>query len=179
MKPADCRKVVLYIAASLDGCIATRDHNLDWLFAVEGEGDNGYAEFYATVDTILMGRVTYDWIVEHMGGPFPYRGRECYVFTRTPRESNEDVTFIHTDPLLFTRELKQRPGKNIWLEGGGELLDAFIKGKLVDEVIVTIAPILLGSGIPLFRENAFQTALRLKSLRRFNQFAELHYEVVR
>lgn len=173
------RKLVLYIASSLDGYIATDEHNLDWLFTVEGEGDNGYSRFYESVDTILIGRITYDWIIEHEKGAFPYKGKECYVFTRTKKDDNEYVNFICEDVVQFSKELKNRNGKNIWLVGGGNLLKTFIEEKLVDEIIITIAPLLLGKGIPLFRDSSFQTSLSLKSINRFNQFVELHYEVVR
>lgn len=173
------RKLVLYIASSLDGYIATDEHNLDWLFAVEGEGDNGYSTFYNTVDTILIGRITYEWIIEHEKGEFPYKGKECYVFSRTKKDYNEHVTFISEDVVQFSKDLKNKNGKSIWLVGGGNLLDTFIKEKLIDELIVTITPVLLGRGIPLFRYNSFQTPLLLKSINRFNQFVELHYEVVR
>lgn len=173
------RKLVLYIAASLDGYIATNEHNLDWLFTVEGEGDNGYSKFYSTVDTILMGRVTYDWIIDHEKDNFPYKGKECYIFSRTNKDANEYVTFIHDDIIQFSKDLKNREGKNIWLVGGGYLLETFIKEKLVDEIIITIAPKLLGSGIPLFRDNDFHTHLSLIAVNRYNQFVELHYEVIK
>jgi len=173
------RKLVLYIASSLDGYIATNEHNLDWLFAVEGEGDNGYSKFYETIDTILIGRVTYDWIIEHENGSFPYKGKECYVFSKTKKEDNEHVNFIYEDIVQFLIDLKNKNGKNIWLVGGGELLNTFIKEKLVDEFIITVAPRLLGRGIPLFKNNDFQTSLTLKGINRFNQFVELYYEVVR
>lgn len=173
------RKLVLFIASSLDGYIATEEHSLDWLFAVEGEGDNGYSKFYDTVDTILIGRITYDWIMEYEAGNFPYKGKQCYVFSKAEKENTQDVTFIHGDVLRFTEGLKNKNGKNIWLVGGGNLLDTFLKEKLVDEIIITISPVILGSGIPLFRNNDFQTNLSLISINRFNQFVELHYEVVR
>lgn len=173
------RKLVLFIASSLDGYIATEEHSLDWLFAVEGEGDNGYSEFYDTVDTILIGRVTYDWIMEYEKGNFPYKEKECYVFSRIELEGRKDVTFIHEDVIQFTEGLKNKDGKNIWLVGGGNLLDTFLKEKLVDEIIITISPVILGSGIPLFRNNSFQTILSLRGINRFNQFVELHYEIVR
>lgn len=173
------RKLVLYIASSLDGYIATNEHNLDWLFSVEGEGDNGYSKFYEIIDTILIGRVTYDWIIEHENGGFPYKGKECYVFSKTKKEDNEYVNFIYEDIVQFIIDLKNKSGKNIWLVGGGELIGTFIKEKLVDELIITIAPSLLGKGIPLFKNNDFQTSLTLKSINRFNQFVELYYEVVR
>ncbi len=172
------RKLVLFIASTLDGYIATKDHNLNWLFNVEGEGDNGYTEFYSTVDTFIMGRTTYDWLMANVD-VFPYKDKECYVFSRTPKEDTEYVSFVNKDIVLFSKELKSKSGKNIWIIGGGELLSDFIKEKLVDEIIVTIAPVLLGSGIPLFRQNDFQTLLRLNSINRFNQFVELHYEVVK
>lgn len=171
------RKVVLYIAASVDGFIATEEHKLDWLLSVEGEGDNGYAQFYDTVDTILLGRVTYDWIMEHEQGNFPYKGKECYVFSRTKRDNNEYVTFIDENIVPFIKKLKEKSGKRIWLVGGGELNKLFVQEGLIAELIITIAPALLGKGIPLFKDNDHQTQLRLKDMIRYNQFVELHYDV--
>ena len=173
------RKIVLYIASSLDGYIATEEHSLDWLFAVEGEGDNGISKFYETVDSLLMGRVTYDWIMDYEKGEFPYKGKECYVFSKSRKEENEYVTFVNEDIPQFTKNLKNKKGKTIWLVGGGDLLDTFMKEKLVDEIIITIAPVLIGSGIPLFKNYNFQASLSLKEINRFNQFVELHYEVIR
>ena len=74
------RKVVLYIGISLDGYIATKEESLEWLLNTQGSGDNGFGEFYNTVETIIMGRRTYDWIMAQENGQFPYIGRECYVF---------------------------------------------------------------------------------------------------
>lgn len=171
-------KTVLYIAASLDGYIAAEDESLDWLLNVEGDGDNGFSKFYDTVDTILMGRKTYDWIMEHEGQDFPYKGKECYVFSKARQESSKNVTFINSDPAEFAESIKNKRGKNIWLVGGGILIDAFFKQKAVDTIIINIAPIILGSGIPLFHDSDLQTRLSLKKIRRYNQFAELHYEVL-
>jgi len=170
------RKLVLFIATSLDGYIATKDDSLDWLFKVEGEGDNGISEFYETVDTILMGRKTYDWIITHMTEEFPYKNKECYVFSRQENEDTEDVKFIKEDIIDFTNKLKNEEGKNIWIVGGGDLLHSFIKEKLVDEFIITIAPTIIGEGVPLFKEDNYQLELYLKGTRCFNQFVELHYE---
>jgi len=172
------RKIVLYIAVSLDGYIATEEHTLDWLFAVEGEGDNGFANFYDTVDTFLLGRLTYDWIMKEEKGNFPYKGKECYVFTRTEANDNEHVQFVNEDIPQFIEKLRKKQGKNIWVVGGGELLHTFIEAKLLDELRITITPVLLGKGIPLFRENNFQTHLLLKNVVRYNQLVELQYEVL-
>ena len=173
------RKIVLYIAASLDGFIATEEHALDWLFATEGEGDNGFAEFYDTVDTFLLGRATYDWIMKEEKGNFPYKGKECYVFSRTELYDNEYVKFVNEDAVRFVERLRSKQGKNIWIVGGGELLHTFTTAKLLDELRITIAPILLGKGIPLFKDNDFQTCLSLKNVIKYNQLVELQYEVLR
>ncbi|OIJ17199.1 hypothetical protein BKP37_01310 [Anaerobacillus alkalilacustris] len=171
------RSLVLFIATSLDGYIATKDESLDWLFNVEGEGDNGYSEFYDTVDTILMGKKTYDWIMKHEEGEFPYKNKECYVFTRSNMDDTEDVSFINEDIVSFTNKLKNQEGKNIWIVGGGDLLQSFVKEKLVDEIILTVAPTVIGNGIPLFKEGSYQLELLLEGTRTFNQFVELHYKV--
>ncbi len=171
------RKLMLFIATSLDGYIATKNDTLEWLFKVEGEGDNGYSAFYDTVDTVVMGNRTYDWIKGNMEGVFPYLDKKCYVFSRSAHGENEEVTFVQDDIVNFTNELKKQDGKNIWLVGGGDLLHSFIKGKLVDEFIITTAPVLIGNGIPLFKEHDFNLELSLKGVQQFNQFVELHYEV--
>ncbi|MEK5148438.1 dihydrofolate reductase family protein [Psychrobacillus sp. FSL K6-4615] len=173
------RKIVLFIATSLDGYIATEDDSLEWLFNVEGEGDNGYSEFYDTVDTVIMGRRTYDWLLEQESESFPYKGKECYVFSRTVSKDNENVKFFSENVVDFTNQLKNKEGKNIWVMGGGDLIHSFINDKLVDEMIITVSPVLIGKGIPLFKEVDFETELTLKSINSFNQFAELHYEVKR
>lgn len=172
------RKIVLYIAVSLDGYIATKEHKLDWLFSAEGDGDNGYSKFYETVDTVLMGRVTYDWIMEHEKSNFPYSGKECYVFTTEERMNNDYVKFINPDINIFMKELVNINGKNIWLVGGGNLINSFINENLVDEIIITIFPILLGNGINLFNETEHQTKLLLKNINRYNQIVELQYTVI-
>ena len=171
------RNVVLFIATSLDGYIATKDESLEWLFKVEGEGDNGFSAFYETVDTVLMGKRTYDWVMKQEEGNFPYKDKECYVFTRSSIEDTEDVKFVKGDITNFVNHLKHQDGKNIWIIGGGELLHAFIQEKVVDELIITVAPTIIGNGIPLFREGDHQLELSLKGTRSFNQFVELHYEV--
>lgn len=169
------RKVIVFIATTLDGYIATEEDSLDWLFQVEGEGDNGYLEFYNTVDTVILGRRTYDWILEHEKENFPYKDKNCFVFSRTPKDSNQDVKYVQGGIVEFVEELKASEGKNIWVVGGGSLLTHFIKENLIDEYIITMAPVLIGNGISLFNKQSTEIPLKLKSVRRFNQFVELHY----
>lgn len=170
------RNLVLFIASSLDGYIATTDESLEWLFKVEGEGDNGFSEFYETVDTVLMGKRTYDWIMKQDIQEFPYKNKECYVFTRSSAEDTEDVRFVNEDVTNFVHKLKDQEGKNLWIVGGGELLHSFVQEELVDEFIITVAPTIIGKGIPLFRDGDYQLDLTLKGVRNFNQFVELHYK---
>ena len=170
------RNLVLFIASSLDGYIAEKDESLEWLFKVEGEGDNGFAEFYETVDTVLMGKRTYDWVMKQDIQEFPYKNKECYVFTRSSVKDTENVRFVNDDVTNFVHKLKDQEGKNIWIVGGGELLHSFVQEELVDEFIITVAPTIIGKGIPLFREGDYQLELSLKGVRNFNQFVELHYK---
>lgn len=170
------RNLVLFIATSLDGYIATKEESLEWLFKVEGEGDNGFSEFYETVDTVLMGKKTYDWVMKQDIEEFPYKNRECYVFSRSAAEDTDNVRFVNEDVTNFVRKLKKQEGKNVWIVGGGELLHSFVQENLVDEFIITVAPTIIGKGIPLFREGDYQLGLSLKGVRNFNQFVELHYK---
>jgi len=174
---ASDRKVVLFIAATLDGYIATTDDSLEWLFKAEGEGDNGTSEFYDTVDTVIMGRRTYDWLLDQEIEEFPYKDRDCYVYTRSDMPDNEDVKFINGQTSELIHSLKEKEGRNIWIMGGGELIHEYLQQGLVDEITVTVAPVILGDGIPLFRRGDYHHELEFKGSREFNQFVELNYTV--
>ncbi|MFC3746592.1 dihydrofolate reductase family protein [Paenibacillus sp. GCM10012306] len=170
------RPVVLYIAASLDGYIAKEDGGVDWLNDVEGEGDNGYSEFYQTIDTVLIGKKTYDQTFE-LADEFPYPDKQCYVFSRSEQPPSPHVTFVHEDVAGFVHKLKEQDGAKIWIVGGADILDVLMKEKLVDEFIVTITPIVLGNGIPLFKGDNPEIKLTLKEAKPSGQFVELHYVV--
>ena len=129
---------------------------------------------YETIDTIIMGKKTYDYVVEHTE-TFPYLDKACYVFSRSEKGSDGNVEFVNEDVITFTNRIKELKGNNIWVVGGGDLLHSFIKENLVDEFIITIAPTILGKGIPLFKDVDFETKLTLKSIKKYNQFVELHY----
>lgn len=175
---SDERNIVLFIATSLDGYIATEEETLEWLFEVEGEGDNGFSAFYETTDTVVMGRKTYDWITDQGNmDEYPYKDRNSYVFTRSPQENTEYAQFIHGEPEDFVKQLKQQAGKKIWLVGGGQLVSSFIEKGLIDEMIITVAPKIIGKGIPLFLQRNEKVNLSLKGVQTFNQFVEMHYMV--
>ncbi|MGE7920143.1 dihydrofolate reductase family protein [Viridibacillus sp. NPDC093762] len=170
------REVILYIGVSLDGFIAKEDDDLQWLEEVEGEGDNGYAAMYETIDTTIMGKRTYDYVMEHAES-FPYPDKKNYVFTNSEQGSTEYVDFVKEDVVEFTKKLKKQEGTKIWMVGGSGILDAFVKENLIDEYIITVTPHILGSGIPLFKENNPQINLTLIDTKRFGQFVHLHYKV--
>ena len=170
-------KLVFYGAISVDGYLARDNDSLDWLLGTEGEGELGYSDFFATVDIILMGRKTYDQILIHMPNEFPYKGKQCYVFSRSKDDSDDYVDFINEDVVSFTKSLKEHAGKRIWIVGGGEVLSPLLQEKLVDEFIIQIAPSIIGRGIPLFIPSERENQLRLIDVRHVKQFAELHYEL--
>lgn len=171
------RKIVLYIAASLDGYIARSDGSIDWLEdpadALEGE-DFGYSEFLQTIDTALMGHSTYK-VVAGFDMPFPYPDKANYVFSRSAGHTDTaHVKFIYTDAVAFVQELKQQPGKAIWLIGGGQLNTLLLNAGLIDEIILTYIPIVLGAGIPLFAAGAQETKLKVSSSKRYpNGFVQV------
>ncbi|MCB0570755.1 MAG: dihydrofolate reductase [Phaeodactylibacter sp.] len=144
------RRIRLYIAASLDGFIARRDGAIDWLSSVEKAGeDYGYTEFLGSIDTTLMGYATYAQVLTF--GAFPYSEQKNYVFSRQQRPPDGNpVTFVAEDPAAFVSRLRQQPGGDIWLIGGGQLNAVLLQAGLVDELILSIIPVALGDGIPLF-----------------------------
>jgi len=167
-------KVKLFIASTLDGYIATKDDNLDWLFEVEGDGDNGYSEFYQSIDIIIMGKNTYDWLKSEQPDSWPYSGKECYVFTHKKQSNTNHVKFIEVSNLI---DFSQKLIGNVWVVGGGNLIKDFLENHLIDEIQVTIAPVLLGDGIPLFPTGNYAEKLELIKTKTYGQFVELNYAV--
>jgi dihydrofolate reductase len=167
------RATLLYIATSLDGYIADENGEIGWLTEYEGKGDYGYTDFINSVDTIIMGRLTYEQVLSFASWPYP--GKKCYVFSRRRQEPDKNVIFVHDNPAEFMRRLKQEPGANIWLVGGAGLVAAFLKDNLVDEFIISIIPIILGNGIPLFSLGNPQMKLSLLATRNYGELAQLHY----
>ncbi|HEY3417426.1 MAG TPA: dihydrofolate reductase family protein [Armatimonadota bacterium] len=143
-------EVILYIACSLDGYIATAAHGLDWLTRFETpEEDYGYQAFYQSVDALLLGSGTYEQMPKL--GPWPYAGKPCWVFSRRRLHIEQpDVTLTDQDPETVLQEIVQRGLKRAWLVGGGKLIASFRARALITEYIISIIPVILGAGIPLF-----------------------------
>ena len=170
------RKVILYIAATLDGYIATQDEDLKFLESVEREGeDYGYGKFIKSVDAVIVGRKTYDKVLS-MGFDFPHADKESYIITRTPRPDIGNIRFYTGEVKELVLKLKSEPGNNIFVDGGSEIVHLLMSENLIDEYIISIIPVLLGDGIRLFRDGRPQEDLRLISSTAFESgLVQLHY----
>jgi dihydrofolate reductase len=165
------RKTVLNIALSLDGYIAGPKGEFDWLFT---DQDYGLKEFFSRIDTALIGRKTYDLMMK-LGGA--YQGMKNYVFShsRIPAKK-KNVVFVAEALSTSIDKLKSAKGKDIWLVGGGALVHSFLEADLVDEMILSIHPILLGKGIPLFRETGRRRDLELQHSKTYSSgLVQLQY----
>lgn len=143
-------EVILYIAASLDGYIATPDGQVDWLDLVESEGeDYGYSSFYASVDALVMGSATYEQVRQF--GAWPYEGKRCIVLSKRLTESDlPGVTVTGKPPAEVLSDLEAEGHRRIWLVGGAAVVASFRAASLISRYIISVIPTLLGEGIPLF-----------------------------
>ena len=155
---------------SLDGFIAKEDDDISWLSAVELPGeDYGYAAFTAEIDTYLIGRKTYDVIKKMSGGSFPSAEKySCYVITRQNLEAENGVTFYSGNLKDLILELRATPGKDIYCDGGGQIVQMLFKENLIDEIIISVIPILLGNGVRLFLGDTPELALTCVSSAKFD-----------
>ena len=155
------RKVTFGGANSLDNFLARKDHAVDWLLWCD-EAAAIMSAYWKTIDTILMGRKTYEVALSGSKGKSPYPGMKSYVFSKTLKpDAHPHVTIVSGDAADFVRDLKKQPGKDICLMGGGELANSLFEAGLIDEIGLNIHPVLLGSGIPLFHEMSRQIDLEL------------------
>ena len=146
------KKIILYIAASIDGYIADTEGTTEWLeeFPITEEMNYGYNDFIASVDTILMGGRSYREVL-NMEAIEHYKNHQIYVITRGWTEkATDNVDFITDNVIDRIRQLRNGEGKNIWLFGGGELTSMLLAADLVDEMQICYIPVVLGKGIPLF-----------------------------
>ena len=173
------RKISLFIATSLDGYIAKPNDDLSFLKLVEKEGeDYGYAAFTDTIDTLIIGRKTYDYVLREIGPSFYDNGqRDVYVITRTPRPSVGRTTFYTGNLTDLVEQLKSENGKNIYCDGGTEVINELLKNDLIDGLIISIVPILLGNGTRLFKDGRPEQLLEFVKVKTFETgLVQLHYQ---
>ena len=182
-------KTQYYTATSLDGFIATRDDSLEWLFPLGELEATSYPAFIRDVGALAMGSSTYEWMLRHVVGPEASRRRPwpytqpAWVFTSRalPPVPGAEIRFARGDVRPVHAEMAAAAaGKNVWIVGGGELAGQFYDHGLLDELIVQVGSVTLGSGKPLLPRTITSPPLRLLSVRAVGTgFAELHYEVPR
>jgi dihydrofolate reductase len=151
------RKIILNLAVSLDGFIEGPNGEFDWCF---DDQDYGLEAFFNSIDTIFMGRKSYE-LVKRMGDDH-YKDKKIYVFSRTLKEVASSEELVAENLEEQVKQIKQSAGKNIWLFGGASLISSFINSHLIDEYMLSVHPIILGGGKPLFIDVKDRTLLKLQ-----------------
>jgi dihydrofolate reductase len=192
-------KTQYYCAASLDGYIAEADDSLGWLLNYEGsfEGDGvepgpmseggSYEHFYEGVGALVSGATTYEFVLEHLGedSEWPYKGKPCWVLSSrdlpVPRGEEVDVRIVNARVAdLYEQMITAAGERNLWIVGGGSVASQFADEGLLDEVLVTVVPVVLGAGKPLFDHRLPGGAMQLIGTRAFDTgMVELRYEIRR
>ncbi len=185
------RKVILYIAMSIDGYIADTNNAVSWL---EGDGSDSahlgtYEDFIKTIDTVILGNTTFAQIINELSpNCWVYSNKKTYVITRNniadlqqiktnnPILMNEDIHFYNSSLPKLIHTLKNEEGKDIWICGGAKVVNELIENSLIDIYHISIIPLLLGSGIKLFKEVKQQTKLKLISSQIYNGIVDIVYE---
>jgi len=180
------RKIIVYIATSADGYIARPDGDVEWLNRRPRTLDYGMREFYRTIDTILWGRKTYDWLLDYNKKKGRTKGLfdaklTNYVFSRKPpKRAAPGVEFVTEPVKAFAQRLRATPGKYIWMMGGGGLIASFLDAGEIDEFDIHIVPVFIGEGIPLVAPRHRDVPLRLRSAKKYSDgVVRLRYEVKR
>ena len=179
-------KTQYYTATTLDGYIADASHSLDWLFQFGEEATEDYAGFIDQVGALAMGSSTYEWMLEHVirpgadhPQPWPYT-QPVWVFTTRKLETVTvaDIRFVRGEVApVHKKMVKAAGGKNLWIVGGGDLVGQFHDRGLLDEIIMTIAPVMLGAGKPLLPRRITTPPMRLLGTQVYGPFVQLRYAV--
>ncbi|MDD3079667.1 MAG: dihydrofolate reductase family protein [Paludibacter sp.] len=171
--------VVLYIAMSLDGFIADKNGEIDFLHKVEVENeDYGYSRFLQSVGSVIMGRKTYDKVMS-FGIEFPHKDKDCFIVTRQRIEGKKHLTFYNGNLKSLIENIKSEILGNIFIDGGAEIVNILLQGKLIDEMIISVIPILLGGGVRLFGDDFPLQQLQLVDSYKFDSgLVQMHYTFV-
>lgn len=168
-------RVTYFVAASLDGFIAGPRGRLDWLLT---DDDYDFAPYFADVDALVMGRRAYDGLLGF--GQWPYGETPSYVFTHRETAGDRPVVHVSGDVRAFCDRMAAEGVETLWLVGGGDLAAQFLAAGLLDAVVVSVHPVVLGSGTPLFGASVPVAPLRLDNARAFpSGLVQVRYSVVR
>jgi len=172
------RKVILFIAMSLDGYIADSNGGVGWLNGQDSDSENldVYSEFVKEIDTILMGWNTYYQIVTELSPTeWVYSDFTTYVITHNEGKATDEIRFTNENPIDLLTKLKSETGKNIWICGGANLVQQVIRSDLIDQYYISVIPTLLGSGIRLFGSMEKEIKLKLLRTQTYNGITDLVY----
>lgn len=166
--------IFFYGCITLDGFLADKNHQIDWLHEIGSVEETSYDEFYSKIDILIMGRKTYDEIKEMPDLEKFYGKTQNYVFTRKSKENTALFEFISADIVDFVLDIPKE--KNIWIVGGSSLMAPLLDKQLIDKMYLQLAPILLGEGVPLFTQKEGKQLFDLIEVKKYGQFAELILE---
>ena len=172
------RKVILYIAMSLDGYIADRKGNVNWLAGQDDAGEqiDTYGAFINEVDTVVMGWNTYRQITTELSPEeWPYQGLTTYVIPHRRQPSSADIRFVQEEPCSLVRRLREEQGRAIWICGGSRIIQPLVQEDLLDVYHISVIPTILGAGLPLFAEISQKIKLKLRSTQVYNGIVESVY----
>jgi len=167
-----------FCAVSLDGFLARSDGSIDWLKPFEGE-EHGFLAFFASIDSVVMGRRTYEFVLQMLraGLPWPYRGKRCVVMTHRPVEGDNQERAFAGEPKALLDELEGQQARHVYVDGG-VVIRSFLAAGLLDEITVSVVPCLLGAGFPLFGGVRRESGLKLDRAKSFNNgLVQVHYRV--
>lgn len=177
------RKIIVHIATSADGFIARKDGSVDWLDRPTPKGNYGLLEFWKSIDTILVGRKTYDmsvkFVKEGKATPDMFAGVKHYAFSRKPpKKVLYGFEFVKEPLKKFVTRLRAEKGRDIWMMGGGGIIGSFLDAGGIDEFIIHVIPTFIGEGIPLIAPKRRTLPLKLLSIKKYpDGVVRLHYEV--
>lgn len=169
------RSAVFYGAISLDGYLADRDQQIDWLekFEVPDAINQAYTDFVATIDTLIIGRNSFDYVASQFA-EYPYPELMNYVYTSRPLpQASTQIQVPTQTPTELVKSLKNQPGQDLWIVGGGRIVTELIANQQLDKMIIQVAPILLGGGYRLFEALDQQTQFELVSVVKMGQYTEM------
>jgi dihydrofolate reductase len=173
------RKIILFLAMSLDGYIADRDGGVGWLVGQDPGADDmvSYDEWIQGIDTVIMGANTYRQITEELSpDKWLYPGLATYVITHDPRETTEEIRFTGEGPCDLVKRLRKEDGKDVWICGGADLAQQLMEADQIDQYYISVIPTILGSGIRLFGIQEKERKLKLMQTKNYHGIVDLVYE---
>ena len=162
-------KIILYIAVSVDGFIASKDLSVKWLDKYFSKKmGNSYKKFFKTIGSVILGNTT------HKQFPQKYEGKPTFVFSRKKKGKDENITYVQGSAKSFMK--KYKPKGKVWLLGGAEVINHFLKDDLVDEMRIFVMPELLGDGVRLFKEGNKDKKFKFINKKSYGHVVELYYK---